>query len=273
MALSGPSAETTGKPICDWDDPADVERLVSRLVNTAVEVVEAAEGVELTDEQADAIGLLWLLCGQDVEPGERPGTWRIAQGTARDRMVSVHDPDARHVHKTTHDYRDGYKAHVAVEPETGIITAATLTAGNVGDAQAAPELLAGEDGVREVFGDSAYGTGELREHLAATGHEAVIKPPVLRPAIGGGFTVDDFDIDTHHRTVTCPADTPSPSEPLGPPASPVTSSAARCGAAARLLEPAGCSRATPDHDRLHDARHQAMSPEFWTRLHHHPADG
>ncbi len=59
-------------------------------------------------------------------------------------MVSVHDPDARHVHKTTHDYRDGYKAHVAVEPETGIITAATLTAGNVGDAQAAPELLADE---------------------------------------------------------------------------------------------------------------------------------
>ena len=101
LALSGPSAETTGKPICDWDDPGDVERLVTRLVNTAVEVVEAVDGVELTDEQADAIGLLWLLCGQDVEPGERPGTWRIAEGTARDRMVSVHDPDARHVHKTT----------------------------------------------------------------------------------------------------------------------------------------------------------------------------
>jgi hypothetical protein len=53
-------------------------------------------------------------------------------------MVSVHDPDARHVHKTTHDYRDGYKAHVAVEPETGIITAATLTAGNVADATPPP---------------------------------------------------------------------------------------------------------------------------------------
>jgi hypothetical protein len=52
--------------------------LVSRLVTTAVDVVEAVDGVELTDEQADAIGLLWLLCGQDVEPGARPGTWRIA---------------------------------------------------------------------------------------------------------------------------------------------------------------------------------------------------
>jgi IS5 family transposase len=264
LALSGPSTEATGKPICDWDDPADVERLVSRLVNTAVEVVEAAEGVELTDEQRDAIGLLWLLCGQDVEPGERPGTWRIAEGTARDRMVSVHDPDARHVHKTTRDYRDGYKAHVAVEPETGIITAATLTAGNVADAQAAPELLAGEDGVREVFGDSAYGTGQLRERLAADGHTTVIKPPVLRPAIPGGFRVDDFDIDTRASTVTCPA-----GHTVTIRASGTASFAKHChrcpmrrrctnARAGRVI------RVHPDHDRLHQARHQAMSPEFWT---------
>src|SRR5262249_38720461 len=141
----------------------------------------------------------------DVEVGARPGTWRIAEGTARDRVVSVHDPDARHVHKTTRDYRDGYKAHVAVEPVTGIITAATLTPRNRADAQAAPELLAGEDGARTVFGDSAYGTGELREHLAEAGHLTVIKPPVLRPAVPGGFSVDDFDIDTAAGTVTCPA--------------------------------------------------------------------
>ena len=263
LALSGPSTETTGKPICDWDDPADVERLVTRLVNTAVEVVEAAEGVELTDEQADAIGLLWLLCGQDVEVAERPGTWRIAQGTARDRMVSVHDPDARHVHKTTHDYRDGYKAHVAVEPETGIITAATLTAGNVADAQAAPELLADEHEPRTVFGDSAYGTGELREHLAAAGHLAVIKPPLLRPAIAGGFTIDDFDIDTPAGTITCPA-----GHVVTIRASGTASFAKHCQRCPlrRRCTNARAGRVIkihPDHDRLHQARRQAMSPEFW----------
>jgi IS5 family transposase len=263
LALSGPSTETTGKPICDWDDPADVERLVTRLVNCAVEVVEAAEGRELSDEQADAIGLLWLLCGQDVEPGERPGTWRIAEGTARDRIVSVHDPDARHVHKTTRDYRDGYKAHVAVEPETGIITAATLTAGNVADAQAAPELLAAEHGARTVFGDSAYGTGELREQLAAAGHATVIKPPVLRPAIPGGFTVDDFDIDTGAGTVTCPAGWTVIIRASG-----MASFARHChrcplrrrctnARAGRVI------RLHPDHGRLHAARRQAEGPEFW----------
>jgi IS5 family transposase len=264
LALSGPSTETTGKPICDWDDPADVEALVSRLVNTAVDVVEAVEGTGLNGEQGDAIGLLWLLCGQDVEPGSRPGTWRIAEGTARDRVVSVHDPDARHVHKTTSDYRDGYKAHVAVEPETGIITAATLTAGNVADAHAAPELLSGEDGPRTVFGDSAYGTGELREHLATTGHATVIKPPVVRPAIPGGFTVDDFDIDTCAGTVTCPAGWTVTIRASG------TASFARHCSRCPLRRRCTNARAGrvirlhPDHDRLHYARRQAEDPDFWT---------
>jgi IS5 family transposase len=264
LALSGPSTETSGKPICDWDDPADVERLVTRLVNTAVEVVAAVDGIELTDEQADAIGLLWLLCGQDVEPGERPGTWRIARGTARDRMVSVHDPDARHVHKTTHDYRDGYKAHLAVEPETGIITAATLTAGNVADAQAAPELLAGEHEPRQVFGDSAYGTGELREHLAEAGHTTVIKPPMLRSAIPGGFDLDDFGIDTHTGTVTCPA-----GHVVTIRASGTASFAKHCQRCPlrRRCTNARAGRVIkihPDHDRLHAARRQAADPDFWT---------
>ena len=179
-------------------------------------------------------------------------------------MVSVHDPDARHVHKTTHDYRDGYKAHVAVEPETGIITAATLTAGNVADAQAAPELLAGEHGATQVFGDSAYGTGELREHLAAAGHATVIKPPVLRPAIPGGFTVDDFDIDTAAGTVTCPA-----GHTVTIRASGTASFAKHCQRCPlrRRCTNARAGRVIkihPDHDRLHQARRQADDPEFWT---------
>lgn len=34
----------------------------------------------------------------------------------------------------------------------------------------------------------------------------VIKPPPLRPAVPGGFTLDDFTIDGDTRTVTCPED-------------------------------------------------------------------
>jgi IS5 family transposase len=199
-----------GRPPCDWDDPADVDRLISELVDDANELVWAAEdltdaGVSLSEVQADAVALLALVAGQDVEPGERPGQWRIARRTAPDRIVSTVDPESRHVHKTQHSYRDGYKAHVAAEPDTGLITDVELTAGNVADADAAAELIADEPAGTEILGDSAYGTGEFRQHLHDRDLSVVIKPPPLRPAVQGGFTLDDFDIDDHAGTVTCPA--------------------------------------------------------------------
>ena len=39
----------------------------------------------------------------------------------------------------------------------------------------------------------------------AAGPRAVIKPWPLLPAVKGGFTADDFTVDTTARTVTCPA--------------------------------------------------------------------
>ena len=151
------------------------------------------------------MALLALVAGQDVEPGDRPGTWRIAQRTARDRVISVVDPESRHAHKTAHSYRDGYKAHVAVEPETGLVTHCDLTSGTVADAAAGAVLIDDDRGARVILGDSAYGAGELRDHLDDKNKTAVIKPPPLRAAVDGGFSLDDFDIDTEKRTVTCPA--------------------------------------------------------------------
>ena len=57
----------------------------------------------------------------------------------------------------------------------------------------------------EVYGDSAYGSGEARAAYREGGHDTVIKPGPLRPAVPGGFTVDDFTIDEGQGTVTCPA--------------------------------------------------------------------
>jgi IS5 family transposase len=198
----GPGA----KPACVWDDPADIERVVTELVWDAVELIVACETLELSEEQADAVGMLGLVAQQDVEPSDRPGTWRIARRTAPDRMVSVIDAESRHVHKTTSNYRDGFKGHIAVEPDTGIITATDLTAGNVGDVQAAPGLIADEEPGIEVLGDSAYGAGEFRNHLNQRGMTATIKPGPIRPAVEGGFTIDDFDLDPEANTVTCPND-------------------------------------------------------------------
>jgi IS5 family transposase len=206
LALRAHDYEQGGaKPPCAWNDPRDIDRVVTELVTDARTVLAAVDGLALSEPQAEAVGLLALVAGQDVEPGDTEGTWRIARRTAPDRVISVHDPESRHVHKTVHAYRDGFKAHIAAEPETGLVTNCVLTAGNVGDAQAAPRLLAGETPGLEVLGDAAYGSGEFRAHLEQRDHRAVIKPIPLLPAVPGGFTMDDFTFDLTAHTVTCPA--------------------------------------------------------------------
>jgi hypothetical protein len=57
----------------------------------------------------------------------------------------------------------------------------------------------------EVYGDSHYGSGQARADYAGSGHNTVIKPIPVRPAVPGGFTLDDFTIDEDNATVTCPA--------------------------------------------------------------------
>jgi IS5 family transposase len=205
VELSALDYASGSKPVIAWDDPAAKAALVSALVNDALALVGALEGLPLSEEQADALGLLALVAGQDVEPGEEEGTWRIAQRTAPDRVISTVDPEARHIHKTVHDYRDGYKAHVAVEPDTGLVTDCALTPGNVPDGAAAPALLADEAPGLEVYADAAYGSGATRAGLRAAGHDTVIKPMPLPRAIPGGFHRDDFLVDHRARTATCPA--------------------------------------------------------------------
>ncbi len=79
------------------------------LANDALVVLEAVADRGLEAEQAEAVALLALVAGQDVEPGERPGSWRIARRVARDRVISTVDPQARHTRKTSAQRRDGYK--------------------------------------------------------------------------------------------------------------------------------------------------------------------
>jgi hypothetical protein len=227
-----------GKPKIDWDDPAAKDALVSALVNDADALAGAFKDAELDEAAASALALLALVAGQDVEPAEgsdgRDGRWRIARKVAEDRVISVHDPEARHTRKSPHARRDGYRAHVAADPDTGIITDEKLTqaAGqDNSDAAVAGEFVAAGDGAADSaaaggrpgsgcggqmlawYGDTAYGTGELREAIGAAGHQAVIKPKPVQPAVEGGYTRDDFTVNEQAGTVTCPAGVTRPIPP------------------------------------------------------------
>ena len=237
------------KPVCDWGDPDERAWLIDDLVSDARAVLDALEGSQLSDEQAQAAELLAVVAGQDVEADpEVPGRWRIARRVAKGRVISTVDPEARHARKSRSQRRDGYKAHICAEPDTGLITAAELTTADTSDARVGPRLLQqdptaphntdtadtdntdtdtadtdtadtdtadtadadtadadAEGFVGLVLADSAYASGEALDAFAAAGYDIAIKPINPKPLIAGGFTRDDFTIDTDAQTVTCPA--------------------------------------------------------------------
>jgi hypothetical protein len=324
-----------GKPSIDWDDPVAKQNLVSDLVNDALAVLSELGGEDASQREptaADALGLLALVAGQDVEPAEdsegTDGRWRIARKVSNDRVISTVDPETRHTRKSKSARRDGYRGHVAAEPETGLITDCQLTkaAGDDGsdpvigeqmisrdryhqtDTQAAsPEPAEhqaadqdntatepvadsrstvtdqhGDTGANtepagnqrgdagdheqgtglEVYGDSAYGTGAARAAYRAGGHDTVIKPKPLRPAVAGGFIVDDFDIDEQAGTVTCPAGHTRPMSATRTVS--FGTLCAGCPLRTRCTTAANGRSMTihPHQDLLRAARAQARTPQF-----------
>jgi len=199
-----------GKPACDWTDRAAREALVDALVRDAYRAGYALRGERLDPRVAEAAALLATVTGQDVEETD-DGRFRIFAGTAPDRVISVVDPQARHGHKTAAHGFDGYKAHVAVDPDAEVICAAEVSAATSGDAAVAPTLLGdlapgggGQAAQAVVYGDSAYGTGANLAWLEQQGFTPMVKTQVPT-APGGQFGKDQFRVDLAAGTVTCPA--------------------------------------------------------------------
>lgn len=218
---------TAGKPTCDWDDAQAREALVDALARDAYALLLLLDGKKLQPELMEATSLLATVVGQDLEKLD-DGTFRIARRVAVDRVISIVDPEARHGHKTAARGFDGYKGHVAIDPESELITATDVTPGNASDGSAAEALFKDvlfsaapkaqttvppTEAASEVFGDSSYGTADIVEQLEAAGVVANVKvqPPA---AIEGRFSKDAFEVDLEARQVKCPADRLAEIRPL-----------------------------------------------------------
>src|SRR5512144_1379669 len=208
-----------GKPVCDYDDAAARQELVDALAKDARALLAWLDGRELRPGLSKAAALLASVVGQDLDEGQ-DGVFRIARRVAKDRIISTVDPDARHGHKTSARGFDGYKGHVSIDPDSELIVQTAVTAGNAGDASAAAELLADDlpeqaeqaeqademiaQAPLSVYGDSAYGTGELLDTLERA--DAAINCKVQPPnAPRGRFPKSEFEIDLDAGTVACPA--------------------------------------------------------------------
>jgi hypothetical protein len=238
VLTSGDDYASAAKPQIDWDDTAAREALIDSRATDGYACLAALDGRELSTIVTEAAQLLATVLGQDLEQvGD--GVFRITRKVAADRVISTVDPEARHGHKTSARGFDGYKGHLATDPDSEIITATEVSAGNAGDASVAEQLISdlldehaptsvetsqseigqGEIGQGEhvgaepgdacVYGDNAYGTGEFHDRLERAGIEDRCKtqPPT---AAGGMFGKDRFAIDLDRDTVTCPAGQTAP---------------------------------------------------------------
>ena len=241
--VGGDDYASAAKPQIDWDDQGARHALIDRVARDAMAVLGVLGGRTLGPVTDVNARLLASLVGQDLEVAD-DGAFRIARRVAPDRIISTVDPDARHGHKTAAHAFDGFKGHISEDPDSELITATVVTAGNVADGAVAAELVdelvdheppvldaaaAGEEPARAegpdsetvldagaptpeapepqgkaVYGDCAYGTGKVLANLNAKRIDAVVKTP--RPqAPDGHFTKDDFDVDLETDRVTCPA--------------------------------------------------------------------
>jgi hypothetical protein len=235
---SGDDYAGNGKLQIDWDDRAAREELIDSRARDGFAVLALLDGRELAEAVEQVATLLAAVLGQDLEQGPDK-VFRIARRVAKDRVISTVDPDTRHGHKTSARGVDGYKGHAAVDPDSEIITATTVTPGNAGDASVAEDLLAdlldgdeagqvepqpveppvepsagaAQDAERAgVYGDNAYGTGPFHDRLDQAGIEDRCKTQTPTAA-GGLFSKDRFDIDLGASAVTCPGGVTAPIRP------------------------------------------------------------
>ena len=226
--------KTPGKPACDWDDADARELLVDALARDGFALLTILDDRGLSPAVASAGRLLATVLGQDLEQRD-DGVFRIARRVAPDRVISTVDPESRHGHKTAARGFDGFKGHIALDPDSEIITATEVTAGNAGDATVVEALLsdvlpraeaasaeapdeeqvaaeaslepgdetASAASTAAVYGDASYGTADIVERLEGASIEVYTKVQST-PARTGMFSQDDFEIDTAGGTIRCP---------------------------------------------------------------------
>jgi transposase len=128
----------------------------------------------------------------------------------KDKLLSPVDPDARLGKKASHSW-PGYKAHIVMEEETGIITGVETTPANATDGSQLKPMLKEQEKVhslkpQELTADKAYDWGENLESLANNRTIANIALSKVNHRSGAGyFTVDDFLYDPENVKLMCPA--------------------------------------------------------------------
>ena len=195
----------------DWTSETSRNEFLTREVRDAdclVEIFGSAEVAEILDSPAlqAAVELLATVAHQDVEQLSN-STYCIRQGTAKGRIISISDPEARHGRKSSSKVINGGKTHVMATVASNFVTVIVITDASVHDAKPTPELIhqADANGLKpvEVLSDLAYGTGANRRECAELG--VTLRTKIASPSAKALIAKQEFDIDLTVGQVTCPA--------------------------------------------------------------------
>ena len=211
-----------GEATIDWSDRKARRKLLGEIVADADRLLELARQawVELPEDsgqrQSIVAGteLLGQLLLQDVErksgdvDADADDGVSIRDGVSKDRMLSVHDPELRHGHKSSRRRFNGHKAAIVVDTDSQLITAVDVLPGNAPDNLGALELVERSEAstgsvVDEAMGDAAYGDGGTRQTFADAGRRLAARVPG-RPD-RKHFPKNDFHLDLAAGSCTCPA--------------------------------------------------------------------
>jgi len=208
------AASIKGEAAVNWDDERSRGEFLAGIVRDAEGLLSLADealgslaaGADRRERIERAAGLMRQLIGQDVQRDE--GSVTLKEGVARDRVVSVHDPEMRHGHKSRSRRFDGHKAAIAVDAESQLITAVEVLAGNAADNEQALELVEASEentglAVEETIGDCAYGAGQTRQAFAEVGRRLVAKVPAR--GCREQIAKDAFGINLDEMSCSCPA--------------------------------------------------------------------
>ena len=162
---------------------ADADRLLGLAWLAQGELAEDSVQRQQIVAAAELLGQLLL---QDIErksgDGDGDDGVSLKGGVSRDRMMSVHDPEMRHGHKSSRRRFDGHKAAIVVDTDSQLITAVEVLPGNAPDNLGALELVDQSEAntgvpVEEAMGDAAYGDGGTRQAFADAGRKLVARVP------------------------------------------------------------------------------------------------
>jgi transposase len=233
------------KPEIAWSDPEARAAHLEEIVEDAREALSLAECAgSATPAANEAAALLSKIVSDDVEEAPPPkgpkrkgrppkkkekepdrsapqqqdrsspedSGPRLRRGVAKDRVLSVVDPEMRVGHKSKRQSWAGYKVHICEEPESELITQVEVCPANEYDAEAALGLIQRQQesvGLlpKELLCDGAYGSTDVRADLGKLGVTVVAK---LRPLTDTKhFRKDQFEINLEANeakgSVKCPA--------------------------------------------------------------------